>query len=381
MEQPGELEKLAKAALKSASFIKRKEALQELAKYDSPRAVEVLEDASANDVNRGVRELAQSLLAARQGAALVQPDMPAAPATPAPVSIPTEPPWQCDSCGMENTGGDTCYYCRAARPGYDTELFEFPEVVPTAPESEVFLLNPGNRAFVAGQSKRLASTGYGCVMLVFIPFLIVGLFFLGYGIKSLIEWQQLTTEGVTTRGKFIDRSISYDSDDDESYYVTFQFGLNNQTHVVEQNVDSGTYDRAETGAPVDIVYVPDNPTLARVAGTESSPVDLFIMAFSLCWNVFVWLVLLAIIGGWRKRRALQRSGQLTRGEVVSCSGRNSNKGGYIITVEYRFNPPDGGAMIANKQTENRRDLRDQPLPTAGTPLAILYRDRKTYTAL
>jgi hypothetical protein len=378
MEHTGDLEKLANAALKSASFVKRKESLQALAQYDSPRAVEVLTDASANDVNRDVRELAKSLLAARQGTAALQPDTPA----PAPVSVPlpAEPPWQCAFCGMENTGGDTCYYCHAARPGND-DLFDFPEVVKAAPEPEVFLLNPGNRAFVAGQSKRLASGGYGCILLVFIPFLAVGLFFLAYGVKSVYEWQRLTAEGVTTRGKFIDRSISYDSDDDESYYVTFQFGLDNQTYVVEQNVDSGIYSRAETGTVVDVVYVPDNPTLARVAGTETSPVDAFMLVFGLCWNGFVWLVVLASISSWRKQQALQRSGRLTRGEVVSCSGRNSSKGGYIITLEYRFSPPDGGATITDKKTENRRDLRGQRLPAAGTPLAILYRDRKMYTAL
>ena len=102
-------------------------------------------------------------------------------------------------------------------------------------------------------------------------------------------------------------------------------------------------------------------TLARVAGTESSPVDAFLVVFSLCWNGFVWLVIVGIISGWRKQRALQRGGQIVRGELVSCSGRNSSKGGYNITVEYRFNPPDGGAMISDKKTENRRDLRDQPV--------------------
>ncbi len=375
MEQPGEFEKLANAALKSASFVKRKEALQALARYDSPRAVQLLEEASAHDVNRDVRELAKSLLAARQGAAALQPD------APAPVSIPAEPPWQCAFCGMENTGGDRCYYCDAARPGFEEDLFEFPEIVETASEPEVFLLNPGNRAFVAGQSRRLAPASYGCVLLFFIPFLLVGFLFLAFGIKSLYEWQQLTTEGVTTRGKFIDRRISTDSDNDTTYSVTFQFGLDNHTYIVEQSVDSGTYSRAETGTVVDVVYVPDNPELARIAGTETSPGDAFVLVFSLCWNGFVWLVVLATVSSWRKMRALQRSGQITRGEVVACKGRSSSKGRYVITVQYRFSPPDGGAMISDKKTETRNDLRGQALPAQGTPLAILYRDRKTYTAL
>jgi hypothetical protein len=375
MEQPAEFEKLANIALKSASFVKRKEALLELGKYDSPRAVEVLEEASANDVNRDVRELAKSLLAARKGSTVIQPDAPTT--TPSPALLPAEPAWQCAFCGMENTGGDKCYYCDAARPSVEEELSEFPETV----QREAFLLNPGNRAFVTGQSRRLAPASYGCVLLFFIPFLAAGLFFLAFGLNSLYQWQQLTTEGVTTRAKFIDRRISSDSDNDTTYHVTFQFGLDNRTYVVEQNVDSDIYSRAETGVVVDVVYVPHNPTLAKIAGTEASPAEAFVLVFSLCWNGFVWLVVLSTISSRRKHRALERGGQLTRGEVVACSGRSGSKGAYILTVEYRFSAPDSGEMLSHKQTATRNDLRGQLLPAPGTPLAILYLDRETYQAL
>jgi hypothetical protein len=345
-----------------------------------------------------VRKFAASLLAAKTGVSAEAPETPgldsvrvdrlsgwvdAAPAR-IPYALesirppsPAEPPWLCAFCGMENTGGETCYYCNAARPD---DALAIPHFVQPAPSTDVFLLNPRNMAFVLGQTRRLASAGYGCVMLFFIPFLVVGAFFLVYGVKSVYEWQQLTTEGVTTRAKFIDRSISTDSDGDDTYYVTFQFGLDNRTYGVEQSVDSSTYYGAETGVIVDIVYVPANPQLARIAGMEAGEEEIFLVVFSLCWNGIVLLIFLSVVAGWRRVRRLSREGQIVRGELVSASGRRGNKGNYFVTVNYRFRTP-GGEELSGKETATRNDLRGRELPAPGTPLSILYKDRKTHMAL
>jgi hypothetical protein len=388
MENQGEIDELAHDALNSVSFVKRKEALQELTKHDHPRVAEVLQQVSAHDRNREVRKLAQELLAARTGAQATSPlNISSAPSAEFPVpqsatvTIPDEPTWQCAFCGMENTGGAACAYCHAARPTGEEALFEFSEAAEHTLQPEVFLLNRGNRAFVAGHSRRLAPAGYGCILAFFIPFLLMGLAFFAVGVNGLVQWQQLNSEVVTTRGKFIDRSISTNSKGNTTYYVTFQYGLDNQTYVVEQRVDRAIYDRAEVGGVVDIVYVPDNPSLARVAGTLSNPDDAIMLVFAVFSNGILWLIALAIVKAYRKDRLLEREGQLIGGEVISAKGRYGSKGHYNLTVEYRFRAPDTGEAILDKAKETRNDLRGETLPAPGTPVAVLYRDRKTYKVL
>jgi hypothetical protein len=53
----------------------------------------------------------------------------------------------------------------------------------------------------------------------------------------------------------------------------------------------------------------------------------------------------------------------------------------MINVEYSFVPPDGGAAISKKQRQQRNDLKGDPLPATGTPVAILYKDRKHFKML
>lgn len=393
MENQEQIERLASAALTSASFVKRKDSLTELVTYDHPRVAEVLRQVIAEDHNVAVRKHAEELLAARTStpanpSPVVQPtDISISQSQPAPPSVrparskPAEPPWQCGFCGMENTGGDTCAYCKAARPAAEADLFEFELPEERAPSRDLFLLNLGNRAFASGQSRRMASSGYGCFMVFFIPFLVIGAIFLVYGVVSLFQWQQLSSEGVTTRGKFVDRRIDVDSDNDRTYYATFQFETNRQTYVVEQDVDSDVYNRAELGAIVDVLYLPSDPNQARVAGTDAAPEGAFILLFALCWDGIVWLVFVATLKSLRKDRVLARSGQVTPGEVVSSSGRVGSKGAYMVTLAYQFRAPETGEVISDKSTADRRDLRGQPLPAPGTPVAVAYSNRKTYKVL
>jgi hypothetical protein len=388
MEKPEQFDRLANAALTSASFVKRKDSLTELATFDHPRAIEVLQKASASDRNDQVRKLAAELLAAKTATpAAPAPDAPSAqPDTPPARKAskrgkPAEPAWQCGFCGMENTGDlTTCAYCKAARPSAEAEAFTFPKIEERVSDRDVFLLNPVNRAFANGQTRRLVSSGYGCFAIFFIPFLLIGAAFLVYGVTNLFQWQQLNSEGVTTRGKFIDRRISTDSDDDRTYYATFQFEAGGDTYVVEQDVDADTYNRAELGAIIDVQYLPYDPQQARVAGTDTTPEGAFILLFGLCWNGIVWLIALAGVKAYRTDRALERSGQLVSGEVVSASGRRSNKGRFMLNVQYRFRTPDSGETITGSSSATLNKL-PQPLPPGGTPLAIVYRDRKTYKVL
>ena len=99
------------------------------------------------------------------------------------------------------------------------------------------------------------------------------------------------------------------------------------------------------------------------------------------WNLISWGILLAIIVGAIRDRQLVRDGQLVRGELLSIKGRSGSKGSYSVTAEFSFLPPDEGDLIVDKQTAQRNDLRGASLPGKGTPVMVLYKNRKHFKML
>jgi len=95
--------------------------------------------------------------------------------------------------------------------------------------------------------------------------------------------------------------------------------------------------------------------------------------------VFLLLVILWVV---RRQRPylLARGRRLLRGEMVSCAGREDDDGDFKLMIEYRFRSPSG-SVIVHRASQIRNDLRRQPLPGAGTPVAIYYRNDRAFRLL
>jgi hypothetical protein len=247
---------------------------------------------------------------------------------------------------------------------------------------KVFLLDPANSDFVAGKKRRLAPWRFaqGCMLVFLIPFLLIGIGLLGWGIQRRAEWQQISSSGVMVRGQVMDRSISRDADGD-IFHVTYGYDHNGRLFTRSENVSADIYGRAEPGTWVDVVYVPATPTLARLAETNEASQISFVFIFSLCWNGLAWPMFLGGIAGAVGNRTLERKSRVISGEVVSCEGYTDGDGDYTLRVQYRFQPPDEGQAIIKKISSTRNDLRNQLLPEPGTPLAIAYCSRRLYRVL
>lgn len=89
------------------------------------------------------------------------------------------------------------------------------------------------------------------------------------------------------------------------------------------------------------------------------------------------------------RARLIDQGEVLAGTMLACTARRetSNEAAFgdvtrthIVTVDYRFTTPAGHA-IADRDEQNRPDLRRAELPEPETAVRVLYLDESTYALL
>jgi hypothetical protein len=115
------------------------------------------------------------------------------------------------------------------------------------------------------------------------------------------------------------------------------------------------------------MYSRGDPAFSRIVNERSGELSGVGLAAGLLLVAIGGFFLWRIVQGWR----LARRGQLINGEVISCKGENDDGGDWLVTLAYRFDNPAGEALRGLSRS-SRNDLRDDPLPEAGTPVAVLY---------
>lgn len=252
---------------------------------------------------------------------------------------------------------------------------------PVVLDSNVFFLRPESRDFVLGKSKTSVSNNrlmMGCIGMMLSVFVLAGLGLLVMTLSDVYEWFLIMQQGVTTTGEYADRRVST-ADDSNAYYVTFQYTAADTRYTTEQRVSETIYERAEVGGRVEIVYARSNPQFAAVQGTNQPPTALLV--FTLVWNTFITGIIWMLVKFSRKQRYLEQNGRLVGGEIVKSSQSKDSDGDLILKVEYRFLAPRTYQRIVKTARAQRNDLRDQPLPAAGTPVIILYDSEKLFMLL
>lgn len=217
-----------------------------------------------------------------------------------------------------------------------------------------------------------------CGVLFMLPFVVIGAVVIGLALRDIFVWQALGDHGVTTPGAITGKRISI-GDDSDTYYVIFEYVYNGSSYSGEQSVDYSFYDRAERGAYVDVLLLPENPGIVKLADHNEPPT--FLVFFAVCWNGIVWTIAIGMFSASGRYRQLMREGQMIRGEIASIKGHTDSDDDYIITVEYAFRAPDDGTLIIGKQRHTRNDLKRERLPRQGTPVAVMYRNKNHYQML
>jgi hypothetical protein len=325
----------------------RRQAVQMLQGNADPRATEALRQLALHDAEAGIRLLARQALAARGEALPLNDDAPS-------MNVIDDQP-------KRN--------------------------VPPKPSADVFLLNPDNHEFVDGHAARpvkfgASATGSGCMMLFMIPFMLAGLFVVGFAASEWSTWFNLRTNGVQVSGTVVAKEIN-SSSDNTSYDVTFTYTHNGRSYEVVRSVDEGTYNAYALEQPIPVVYTPNNPAQSRPAsqvfGVPWMPIIL--TGFGLVWNLFIWPLSIGLYEQAQKARKLDQGGQAVRGELRN---RRLQEGedDFTLYTEYEFTSPTSGTTLKGKSNHVRNDLgKDKALLEdipPGTAVLVWYLDDKTH---
>jgi hypothetical protein len=253
---------------------------------------------------------------------------------------------------------------------------------PSAPSFEPFLLVPETRKFFMGQVAHLPIQELWLIVF-FAFFTFMAMCLLVGALGEYAEAGRLQQSGVLAQGEIISRTRS--SGKSTSYYLTYEFGVkgSDTRFTRQQTVRRAAYEAHPEGSLVTVVYLPDDPSVSRLAGKDAD--DSVMQAsvpesglFVLITSVIMFVLLRPVV----RDRWLARNGRILEGKVVKSSGRlaGSKRRYYRLTVQYRFISPSG-TVLSGKQGARRDDLRHSPLPGPGTPVAVLYVDDRHYKML
>ncbi len=338
----------------------RLEALLEIRQSDHPKVIELLQEVNRTDRDKAVRDLAANLLTKKKIETM-----------DAPVNPAKAEGWTCPSCGGQNPRQSaTCTFCGADQTGSGSSA-EQATTRSASPLTDpaVFIIDPDH-------VKRFQRKGWGvgmqgCLTLFLIPFVLVGLFMVGYLLNSLREQVALDQRGMEIAGRVTDKTIS--SGDSDSYYVHYQFEVEGRTWADRVSLDEDVYDRMEVGQPVDVRYVQGDPAISVLVGVAYGSEIPFLFVFSICWNGFAWLMFIGSIVHSVQQRRLYKEGRVIAGEVLTAKGEHDSDGDFILELEYGFGAPGTRDFLTGKYRGMQNHLKGNPLPQRRTPLAILYR--------
>jgi hypothetical protein len=257
--------------------------------------------------------------------------------------------------------------------------------------AEPFLLNPNNRPLLEGRVsyKHLAkddSEGQtGFLLLFIIVGLIASAVLLFWVTTEWIEWATLRSSGVETQGTVTGRRVD-STDDGTNYYVSYSYWHTPSNgdplaYTREEQVSHESYQNAEQGRPIAVIYTPQTPTIASLDLNLSPP--WFISLFTLIWIPGFLGIPMFMFGKFARQqgitRRLRKGSRKLIGELLECQ-HNHGEDDCFVKLRYRFQSPQGG-MLEGSHELKRNDLAQAALPYAGTPVIVLYRDDQTFQVL
>jgi hypothetical protein len=250
----------------------------------------------------------------------------------------------------------------------------------------LFILHPENRPFAEGKAPYPSGTNdYQSSIFLLSAMLLLPLIAAGFAVWLWVEPLKLALWGVDIQGEVIARRTVEGGFASGTQKVQYHFdvvGPDGERQVYENTheVTGDAYEQLlpETQAPVR--YLPDDPQVSQMKGHRNThPSGITTLAF-LLFGIFGPLLGWYLVAARRERRRM-RQGTIVRGTVLSCRGYHPSKDTFRVIVSYRFWGPDTDIPEQHGEASaTRTDLKDQPLPEAGTPVLVWYLD-STHAAL
>lgn len=161
--------------------------------------------------------------------------------------------------------------------------------------------------------------------------------------------------------------------------MTYRFtDATGQEHSKMLEIDSNLYITLKINSQIEILYLPNDPSVSRIRSASKS----FLTGEIVGTVLFVLLAVMAFALSRSERRSekeLADSGQLFQAYIIETAG-TKQKGGHQVSVAYVCKLPDG-AVVWGDESAIREDLKQQPRPPAGTPVILEYANAKNHRLL
>jgi Protein of unknown function (DUF3592) len=281
---------------------------------------------------------------------------------------------------------------------------QFPEVEnPVVIPSNVFLLEPGHAKIWIGRQGYTVALASGNTPILFLVLItLLSSLAFAQGISEYFTYRNLAASSAITQGEVIARRRDAMTGRTlaAKYFVSYRFTVpdGNVPYTREQLVEKSTFDRLVEGSRVNIRYLPAEPTLSTLVGSEQESAfnsTAYIMSILGLLGMLIAAIFLRpqLAQLWREKQ-LWRKGRLLNGHVLSCrryvtaasTSLSPNdygsalKGNFFVELSYCFRSP-GGKDIRAIARHRRNDLRQCRLPGFGTPVVVLYRNDDHYAVL
>lgn len=254
------------------------------------------------------------------------------------------------------------------------------QLLDTAKTPKLFVLKPQNQKYLTGETPLLYGTR---------AYFITGVLMLMFVIGGVIIWipDEINAARLDQSGQPANAVINnlrewvgYSRYGNTYHYdIRYEYEIADQTYTRTQEITRAHYEELVNrgdGSTLNITYLPDAPTVSRLAGADFDNSDLL-------GNRAMPVIFIGLFGGlalsvfwrWYPRWQLGREGQIAIGRVEKARGKNG-RNGYTVNAEYTFQTSEGERR-KGKTSMLRNDLKKQAKSVIGRPVVVLYNERRS----
>ena len=245
---------------------------------------------------------------------------------------------------------------------------------------QIYPVIPQNQRYLQGQSRHISSTpNVKITFVVMVLFLLIGSGVLALGLATWFDTLRLEQTGVRTEATITDhRTVSAKSS--TAYYLTYSFtapvtglvkkaNFSNEVEVTEE-----TYAQQNIQSSIEIIYLPNDPTVSEI------PNQTYPIAFPFAIVFFLIGIIAAVVGVWNLRlnRLLVRKGTLLTGYAVLAKPVIVGRGEGRVKLTYSFADPYGQTVT---RTQSLKSNYYTQAINQSTRLGILYYDSRHFRLL
>lgn len=247
--------------------------------------------------------------------------------------------------------------------------------------TDYFVIQPENQSYVQRRTDQPAYIPNNWNKFIIMALIVLYLFVfgaLGMATYNMHKENILFQDSAQTTARITGHN-SQRSRNTTNYYLMYMYSVDGEIYRDSRRVSRSVYNTYRVGDIVDILYPVAKHDLTRIIGVHGDErVEVF-GAFSIAFAALAGYGVFWVIKRYRNVKLLRSNGRLMTGELIASSTREY-KGNYYVRFTVQFTNPNYERIKGSRQYMVNQ-LRNAPLPSAGTPLAIIYYHDKLWELL